>query len=42
MTVHIVELDTDQLQQATLSFYHQKCQITFEDTDHHIGAHGKY
>jgi hypothetical protein len=36
MTMQVVELGTEQMQQATFSIYHQNCTITFEDKCHHI------
>jgi hypothetical protein len=36
VTMQVVELGTEQMQQATFSIYHQNCTITFEDKSHHI------
>jgi hypothetical protein len=34
--MQVIELGTEQMQQATFSIYHQNCIITFEDKSHHI------
>jgi len=33
--MQVVELGTEQMQQATFSIYHRNCTITFEDKSHH-------
>ena len=35
MTMQVVALGTEQMQQASFSIYHQNCTITFEDKCHH-------
>jgi hypothetical protein len=34
--MQVVELGTEQMQQATFSIYHQNSTITFKDKCHHI------
>jgi len=38
--MQVVELGTEQKQQATFSIYHQNCTTTFKDKCHHIHRSG--